>query len=168
MKRITLRAGFTLIELLIVIAIIGILSGLLFVNFSGARERARDSKRKTDLQQIKTSLQLYYNDFGSFPLAGAGGTIAGCGALGTSVCNWTSGTTAGSQFSAGDPLNVYMGVLPGDPQSPTEQYNYTDDPTVDYIITATLENASDADAAKSQTRCGVASPEPNVYMVCNQ
>src|SRR5260221_7315536 len=78
--------GFTLIELLIVIAIIGILSSLLFVNFSGARERARDSKRKTDLTEIKNALQLYYNDYGKFPAAGAGNTIAGCGAAGTSAC----------------------------------------------------------------------------------
>src|SRR5258708_37539008 len=94
-----LRQGFTLIELLIVIAIIGILSSLLFVNFSGARERARDSKRKTDLTEIKNALQLYYNDYGKFPAAGGGNTIAGCGALGTSTCSWTSGNTAGSAFS---------------------------------------------------------------------
>lgn len=162
------KRGFTLIELLIVIAIIGILSGLLFTNFSGARERARDSKRKTDLTQIKNALQLYYNDYGKFPSSGTGNTIAGCGAAGDSVCNWTSGTTAGSAFSAGNPANIYMGVLPGDPQSPTIQYAYATDVTVDYKITATLENASDTDSAKSQSRCGVAAPVAKVYMVCNQ
>lgn len=163
-----MKKGFTLIELLIVIAIIGILSALLFANFSGARERSRDAKRKTDLTQIKNALQLYYNDFGRFPDAGAGNTIAGCGAIGTSVCSWTSGTTAGSTFSAGNPSNVYMGTLPGDPQSPTQQYAYSVDATVDYKITATLENASDTDSAKSQARCGVAAPVTKVYMVCNQ
>lgn len=163
-----MQKGFTLIELLIVIAIIGILSGLLFSNFSGARERARDAKRKTDLTQIKNALQLYYNDFGKFPTAGTGNTISGCGAAGNSVCSWTSGTTAGSAFSAGNPLNVYMGTLPGDPQSPAQQYAYAVDAAVDYKITATLENASDTDAAKSQSRCGVAAPVAKVYMVCNQ
>jgi len=160
--------GFTLIELLIVIAIIGILSSLLFVNFSGARERARDSKRKTDFAEIKNALQLYYNDYGKFPLAGGGNTIAGCGAAGTNTCSWTSGTTAGSAFSAGNPANIYMGTLPGDPLSPTVQYSYAPDATVDYVLQTTLENASDTDAAKSQSRCGVASPAPKVYMVCNQ
>lgn len=162
------QRGFTLIELLIVISIIGILSSLLFVNFSGSRERARDTKRKTDLTELRNALQLYYNDFGKFPTAGAGNTLAGCGALGTSTCSWTSGSTAGSAFSAGSPLSTYMGVLPGDPQSPTKQYSYAVDATVDYKLTTTLENASDTDAAKSQTRCGVASPTPKVYMVCNQ
>ncbi len=166
MKR--LQKGFTLIELLIVIAIIGILSGLLFVNFSGARERARDAKRKSDLNTLKSALQLYYNDFGTFPQSGAGNTISGCGATGTSVCSWTSGTTAGSAFSAGNPANIYMGVLPGDPQSPSQQYSYATDVTVDYKLSTTLENASDTDSAKSQSRCGVATPVAKVYMVCNQ
>lgn len=166
--RSALQKGFTLIELLIVIAIIGILSGLLFVNFSGARERARDSKRKTDLTQLKNALQLYYNDYGRFPSAGAGSTIAGCGAAGTSVCSWTSGTTVGSAFSAGNPVNVYMGVTPGDPQSPAQQYTYAVDASVDYKLSAMLENASDTDAAKSQTRCGVVTPVAKVFMICNQ
>lgn len=167
-RNIQSTTGFTLIELLIVISIIGILSSLLFVNFSGARERARDTKRKTDLNVVKNALQLYYNDFGKFPTAGAGSTIAGCGAVGTSVCSWTNANVAGSAFSAGNPLNIYMGVLPGDPQSPTTQYAYAVDATVDYKLTTTLENASDTDSAKSQSRCGVASPVARVYMVCNQ
>lgn len=162
--------GFTLIELLIAIFIIGILSTFMFVNFSAVRERGRDSKRKTDLSTLKTALQYYYNDFSRFPEAGAGGTIAGCGAAGDEVCAYTSGSTAGSTFSAGDPANTYIGVMPGDPQSPSQQYTYETSATVDYIITTTLENASDQDAQSSQSRCGVA-PEaivPQVYMVCNQ
>lgn len=164
------RTGFTLIELLIVIAIISILSALFFTNFNGARERARDSRRKTDLTQLKSALQLYYNDFGGFPNSGAGSTIAGCGAAGKSVCSWTSGSTAGSAFSAGNPAATYMGVMPGDPLSPTQQYAYATSATVDYVITATLENASDQDAARSQSRCGVAagSIQAKVFMVCNQ
>ena len=38
------RAGFTLIELLIVIAIIGILSGMVMVSFDGAKDKARIAK----------------------------------------------------------------------------------------------------------------------------
>lgn len=57
--------GFTLIELLIVIGIIGILTALVAVNLQGARERARDTQRKADLDQIQKALELYKND--SFP-----------------------------------------------------------------------------------------------------
>lgn len=56
------RKGFTLIELLIVISILGILAALVTVNFSQARERARDVARKNDLKQIQKALELYKND----------------------------------------------------------------------------------------------------------
>lgn len=61
MKKICQR-GFTLIELMIVIAIIGILTGLVTVNLADARERARDVQRKTDLKALQQALELYKND----------------------------------------------------------------------------------------------------------
>ncbi len=59
--------GFTLIELLVVIAIIGILSTLAIVALSSARQKARDSKRVADMNQITRALELYYNDSNSYP-----------------------------------------------------------------------------------------------------
>lgn len=56
------RNGFTLIELMVVVAIIGILTALVTVNLSDARERARDVQRKTDLKAIQGALELYKND----------------------------------------------------------------------------------------------------------
>jgi prepilin-type N-terminal cleavage/methylation domain-containing protein len=50
------QSGFTLIELLIVISIIGVLSGLAIVNFSGAQRSARDTERKKELEAVKTAL----------------------------------------------------------------------------------------------------------------
>lgn len=49
----TLRGrGFTLVELLVVIAVIGVLSSIILVGFSGSRAKARDAKRISDLQNI--------------------------------------------------------------------------------------------------------------------
>ena len=44
--------GFTLIELLIVTVIIGILSSIVLVSFSGATASARDARRKAEISKI--------------------------------------------------------------------------------------------------------------------
>jgi len=61
------KKGFTLIELLVVISIIGLLAALIVVNFNAARERARDVQRKSDLDQVKKALRMYYNDNNFYP-----------------------------------------------------------------------------------------------------
>lgn len=59
--------GFTLIELLVVISIISLLSSIVLASLRTARVKARDVKRIEDLQQIKTALELYFNDHNFYP-----------------------------------------------------------------------------------------------------
>lgn len=150
MKKFILR-GFTLIELLIVIAIVGILTALITTNLQGARARARDARRKSDLQTIYQSLRLYYNDARGFP-AGDSTTsyqLKGCGTIAIPTdCNW------GSQFATD--TTSYMSALPLDPSSTSSspvsyQYYSTDSDT--FLLVSALENKSDQDIAESQTRC---------------
>lgn len=63
------KKGFTLIELLLVVAIIGIISTLLTVALNNAREKARDTRRLTDINKIQQALELYYYDQNSYPVA---------------------------------------------------------------------------------------------------
>lgn len=58
--------GFTLIELLIVIAIIGILSGIIVTQVGGARNKARDARRLEDMRQISPAMESVMNDDAKF------------------------------------------------------------------------------------------------------
>jgi len=56
------KKGFTLIELLVVIAIIGILASIMVVSLTNAQKKARDAKRQSELNQMRTALTLYADD----------------------------------------------------------------------------------------------------------
>jgi len=61
------QKGFTLVELLIVIIIIGILATLVIVTFTGVQQKARDAKRQTDINALKTQLEAFYATTGYYP-----------------------------------------------------------------------------------------------------
>ncbi len=63
------RSGFTIVELLIVIVVIGILAGLVFVQFNNVQGRARDSERKADIRLIESKLAEYRADNSAYPAA---------------------------------------------------------------------------------------------------
>ncbi len=94
--------GFTLIELLVVIAIISLLSTSVMASLSSARSKARDTKRMADMKQIQTALEMYFNDYGSYPVA-AFSSEPGDQAPNNGG-NWIPGLTP-----------TYLAVLPKDP-----------------------------------------------------
>ena len=71
MQRTSRRHGFTLIELLIVIAIIGILAGMIFPAIGYVREKARKDECLNNLRQWGVAMQGYLDEHrGVFPSYG--------------------------------------------------------------------------------------------------
>jgi len=126
-----MKRAFTLIELLVVIAIIGSLSALFLPNFMAARERARDSQRKSDLKQIQKAFELYKQDQtdSSVPV-----TLPAINQCWSSAANCTG--------------NIYMNKFPGDPNRVDNNGNYSyvlGSDSLTYTLCACLENKADPD-----------------------
>ncbi len=120
------QKGFTMIELLVVISIIGLLASIVLVSFPGAMKSARDARRKSDISQIKTALEVYYEVHGVYPLSG-GAMYPNSGWDNTNDWSWTdfeddvfaskrdwlsnllAMVVAPPQYRARDPLNSATG-----------------------------------------------------------
>ncbi|MBI4363242.1 MAG: type II secretion system protein [Candidatus Doudnabacteria bacterium] len=82
--KVAFKQGFTLIELLVVVTIIGLLSSVIMVALGNARLKARDARRLSDMQQIKSGMDVYfslgsgYSDAASWNTAQTNGSILAC------------------------------------------------------------------------------------------
>jgi prepilin-type N-terminal cleavage/methylation domain-containing protein/prepilin-type processing-associated H-X9-DG protein len=66
------RQAFTLIELMVVIAIIGILAGLLLPAISRGKEKARSAACRNNMKQMSLAMIMYHGDFDDqFPAPGS-------------------------------------------------------------------------------------------------
>ncbi len=70
-----LQKGFTLIEVMITVAIIGLLTSVVAVSVGSVREKARDTRRKSDVDQIRKSLEIYFSDHDKYPSTGGNWVI---------------------------------------------------------------------------------------------
>lgn len=123
MKKNIFNEGFTLVELLVVISIIGVLLALSLSAFSSTKKSARDGKRKADLEQIRSALEIYRTDCKTYPAA----------------------------VSFGNPLtgaetpcltNIYMAEVPKDSLTPTYDYRYNGISQNSYALCAYLETVT--------------------------
>ena len=115
------QKGFTLIELLVVIAIIGILATIVLVSLNTARQKARDTRRVSDMRQVALALEMYYDDNTS-----------------TGYPNGPWGTMETAIETGG-----YMSSVPGDPGTGTYEYGVAAD-NQDYVLNATLEDSNNS------------------------
>jgi type II secretion system protein G len=141
--------GFTLVELLVVIAILGVLVTIGLASFTSAQAKSRDAKRKADLKQIASALELFYNDVGSYPDS-LNGQILGCPSSGPTMCTWGTGQLT-------DGKTIYFKVLP---QDPSKGYNYyylsvaVGSAKQGFQLYAHLENSEDPQIISTVYSCG--------------
>jgi len=151
-KPLKTEKGFTLIELLVVIAIIGILVTIVVVAINPARviNDSKDSKRRSDLNQIKAAMQLYYNDCKDYPPSiPLGGQFGNDNPATADTC---------------DDSSIYMRQVPNDTGG---SYRYVRVDTNNYYIVADLFNPS-AEDGNTITKCAIPGGElPRDFAVCN-
>jgi len=128
-------AGFTLIELLVATGVMAVLMGISLVSYQGSKKAARDGKRKADLEQIRSALEIYRTDCKTYPTSG------NFAALQSELESATNPNCTG---------NSYMSEVPSDPLSPTYSYSYVygASPNLYYLCTY-LETS-----AAASTNCG--------------
>lgn len=154
-----LISGFTLIELLVVISIISLLSSIVLTSLSGVQAKARDVRRRSDLNQVKLALDLYFDSNNTYPSTG-GSYWGNCSDFG-------SHPTSGANGWVPNLAPTLMPVLPLDPRpiSTWGCYLYESD-GINYKLIAhtTMEtgcppmpvNDSMYDPLRSGTQCTIA------------
>lgn len=135
------KKALSLLELIVVITIIGILATVALASYGTVQKKARDTKRKDDLKQIRSALILYYQDFKQYPPS-----CSPCSDVYVS-------STASSEWING--LGTYMagGNIPRDPlqqasvgdceNTPNSYCYYVTSKRDSFILIAQLENTND-------------------------
>ncbi|MFN3692566.1 MAG: type II secretion system protein [Candidatus Paceibacteria bacterium] len=72
MYRFFRKTGFTLVELMVVMSVIGILSSIVYANYSSSRAVSRDEVRKSALKSMQVAIELYKSQYGVYPPQGCG------------------------------------------------------------------------------------------------
>jgi len=161
------KKSFTLIEMLIVIVIIGILSAALIPRLQDVQGRARDTKRKADMQTINTAIQIFLSDNGRPPIHRAANTCwwdTSPRADSETNCTWIWLTAETSFYTIlpttpRDPKNVWLPGYQGARVDGSYVYNYLNSNTFnaaldvkEYDLITQLENRKDP------ARCEISKP----------
>jgi len=137
MKKVKKNFGFTLVELLVAISIVGILSGISIFGLTGARESARDGRRKSDLETVRSALELYKADCASYR-NGSGNVVSVLGStFGGGSCN----------------SNTYLENVPNDLLG-ARYYRYWSN-GIRYELCAALEGGTGSVSCGGSSDCGV-------------
>lgn len=142
--------GFTLIEVLAASVIIAVLIAIGVVSYASVNRRSRDAKRKSDLEQIRSALEMYRADKTAYP------------AVNTSGFNTAGNLNTGNEMTG--LVDDYMSAIPTDPLS-TSGYSFqaiaVGGNYVSYCICAMLEGEA------GSSNCSVTLPVSCNYGIKN-
>lgn len=136
------KYAFTLIEVLVAATIVGLLSTIGLSGYQAITRSGRDALRKSDMEQIRSALEIYKSDNGNYP---------------------TPPTACVPQITS------YINSYPVDPKPTTYRYCYKPTGTLNYNICAHLENGTGTDYSAEcggTNNCGVTPANCN-YKVSN-
>ncbi len=143
--RMTNQKGFTVVEVLIVVLIIGLVGTLAVVAVNSARTKQRDAVRLSNVRQVQSALEDYFNESNAYPP----GTELPLGDSSQSVCLGTGGFAASCSGDGSVFLRVVVGTIDngldgkstcGSPARDAFCYSAQDDAS-SYGIQFELENA---------------------------
>ena len=123
--------GFTLVELMVVVSIVVIMAIILvgIINPIALLGKARDAKRKDDLNKIRTAFEEYFNDKGKYPSSISVGNT------------WNVITNCDKEISE---MKKYLKSWPCDPNKTPYRFAI-DDIKGWFKVVVNLENKSDKD-----------------------
>ncbi len=131
--------GFTFIELLVVIGLITTLSAIVIASFDplSQLQKGEDARRKSDIAQVRTALESYYQDFGRYPQSSSEYQIMAPVAI-----EWGSSWTP------------YIEVLPKDKLTKKYAYYVPDATGQTYYLYASLDRGGkDPEACNNGAQC---------------
>ena len=69
MRIVRINKAFTLIEIVMVIAIMAVLTVIVYSSFDTSRAQSRDQKRISDISTIQLALEQYFQKYGVYPVS---------------------------------------------------------------------------------------------------
>ncbi len=136
--------AFTLVELLVVVAIIGILAGIILPVLGKARENAYKVACVSNLKQIGTALRIYANEHGeSFPTDNDGNAMESLSLLYSSYLSNREIFSCSSNSTDTSGLTSQTDIADGTAQGISFNCSYGYDPTKDTTINPGVALASD-------------------------
>lgn len=145
------NGGFSLLELLISVAIIGVLTTIAVVGLSSTQAGARDGRRKSDLETIRSALELYRADCDRYPTYASGAPSSGQLSFGYAL----TGTGANTRCAT---TNTYSPKIPKDINSAYNYVYYVNASGTSYELCSILEKRTSSsptyDCGTTTSYCG--------------